>query len=404
MRSSRKNQSLGPNLLQAQSHFTGELGSADMSGRHCLDSKIPDRPRPLVFPGWRWLVILMIVFGVQRASAQTTWSIGYYTPFGGYPTLGSIDWSALTHISFIGGQPNGDGTVTLSTNFSSIAPGVISAAHANGVKVLFCLTEITSPTDFTDAITNHESTFLTNIMSTVNTYGFDGVDVDDEETVNNTLLTTLFSNLRTQLGSNLLFSTAQGNTYADWNATLATYVDRVNIMTYVMDGTWTPYTWFNSALYSPAGNAAWSVQYAVSLFLANSGIPANKLGIGLAFFGELWTPNTGPRQTFGSNPTVTQVSYGNVVASYNTASATYDGGAHVPWLAVTGGWLNYDNPASITEKVNFAMANGLGGWIIWHLGSDWIPSQTPQDPLLDAVKQAFLRPPPPTALKVTNVN
>lgn len=99
-----------------------------------------------------------------------------------------------------------------------------------------------------------------------------------------------------------------------------------------------------------------------------------------------------------------RVPYSDIVANYNTAGATYDSVAHVPWLAVPGGWLNYDNPPLITEKVNFAMANGLGGWIIWYLGSDWIPTQTPQDPLLDAVKQALLRPAPPTGLQAITVN
>jgi GH18 family chitinase len=98
------------------------------------------------------------------------------------------------------------------------------------------------------------------------------------------------------------------------------------------------------------------------------------------------------------------VLYRDIVANYNTSSATYDSVTHVPWLAVSGGWLNYDNPQSITEKANFAIANGLGGWVIWHLGSDWIPTQTPQDPLLDAVKQVLHRPAPPPDLQVIMVN
>jgi GH18 family chitinase len=92
------------------------------------------------------------------------------------------------------------------------------------------------------------------------------------------------------------------------------------------------------------------------------------------------------------------------MANYNTASATYDSIAHVPWIAVSASsWLNYDDVPSITEKVQYAVAQGLGGWAIWYLGSDLVPPQTPRNPLLDAVKQALLRPAPPTGLQVITV-
>jgi chitinase len=356
-----------------------------------------------MLPVWRWLIIvLMLGFGVQSTSAQTIWSIGYDTPFGaGYQNLSTLDWTAITHIAFIGGQPNSDGTVTLSTSFSSIVPEVISAAHSHNVKVLFTVGNlgIGSGSDFTDAITNHETALISNIMSTLNTYGFDGVDLDDEEAWSGTLMTTFLSDLRAQLGSKILTSTTMVNFYSNWDSGHASYLDRLNIMTYDMGGTWDPYSWFNSALYGPTPVAVYSVELAVSRFIA-SGIPTAKLGIGLAFYGYLETPNTGPRQTYAGSPTFTQLPYSDIVANYDTASATYDSIAHVPWLAVSGGWLNYDNPASITEKVNFARAKGLGGWIIWHLGSDLIPSQTPQEPLLDAVKQALHPPAPPTGLHI----
>lgn len=343
----------------------------------------------------------MLVLGVRNASAQTRWSIGYDTPFGnGYQNTSTLDWTAITHLSFVGGQPNSDGTISVSSNFSTIAPGAITAAHSHNVKVLYSLTAITGGTNFTAAITNHESTFITNIMSTVNTYGFDGVDVDDEEPWNDSLMTTFLTDLRKQLGSKILVVTALWATRSNWNSTYASYVDRVDLMTYDMAGTWDPYTWFNSPLYGPAGNSVLSIDLMVSGFEA-AGIPAAKLNLGLAFYGVLWTPNTTPGQAYGSSPKSNAVIYSTIVANYNTSSATYDSVARVPWIAVNGGsWLNYDNPASITEKVNYAVARGLGGWIIWYLGSDWIPEQTPQNPLLDAVKQATLRPAPPTGLVI----
>jgi len=363
---------------------------------------------------WQWLFILMLAFSVQSASAQTTWSLGYDTPFGtmefpaGYVDTSTLDWSALTHLGFLGGAPNSNGTTTLSANFSTTVPGVITAAHGHGVKVLYMLSNLGSGTDFNGAITNHESMFIANIMSTVNTYGFDGVIEDNEEAWNSTLMTTFLSDLRTALGSRILVGTTNTSqfdlagclsTNGGWDAPHAAYLDRLEMEVYDVGGTWNAATWFGSPLFSPNGGYEWSYQAAFQAMVA-CGIPAAKILIGLPFFGDLWTPNTGPHQSWGASPAFTEISYSNIVANYSISGATYDTTAHEPWIAVTEGWLSWDNVQSLTEKVNWVKANGLGGWVMWWLGADYVSSSTPTNPLLDAVKQAF-RPAPPTDLRIT---
>ena len=163
------------------------------------------------------------------------WSMGYYTPFPGnanpyaYPSLTDIDWAALTHVIMVGGQPLSTGVVELPpTIFASAATTLISNAHAHSVKVLFDLADLGyGGSDFADAINNNEPTLITNIMTTVNTYGFDGVHVDDEEPWNASLMTTFLSDLRTNLGTRLLTFNAQNSTSSDWDAAHAAYMDRV---------------------------------------------------------------------------------------------------------------------------------------------------------------------------------
>jgi len=398
MEPSRKNQSDVRSVLRAGPRVSEQTGSSDESGGYYLDTKDPDRPRILVLSVWKWLLILMLAFGVQSASAQATiWSMGYYWPPNGYPTIADVDWDALTHIAIVGGQVNADGTLTpVPTAFTDKAAAAIAAAHAHGVLALYSISS-SGGTNFASAITNNEGALIANIMSTVNTYGFDGVDVDDEETWNGTAMTTLLSDLRINLGSKLLSFAALSDTYIHWNSTYTSYVDRVSLMSYDWSGPWDPYTWFNSPLNS--WNNFSAISKLIPLF-ESSGVPAEKLNIGLAFYGNLVTPNTGPYQTWGASPSVTQVSYSDIINTYNISGATYDSTAHVPWIAGGGGYLNWDNPQSITGKVNYAKANGLGGWIIWSLGRDYVPGATPNGPLLDAVKQAF-RPPPPRNLNIT---
>jgi hypothetical protein len=48
--------------------------------------------------------------------------------------------------------------------------------------------------------------------------------------------------------------------------------------------------------------------------------------------------------------------------------------------------LTYDNPQSGAAKVQYIIAQGLGGWIIWYLGADYVKGDPHQHPLLDAVQ------------------
>ena len=380
-------------------------------GRNAPNFRPEGWPKRHAIELWQLAIVLILALSVHNAFAQTPWSMAYDVPNdNGYQNTSTLDWAALTHIAFVGGAPQADGSVTLSTNFTSVAPGVISAAHAHNVKVLFCLTNLegfpVGGTNFTGAIANHETAFIANIMSVVNSYGFDGVDSDDEEAWNSTQMATFITDLRTALGTKLLTATTWDQGWTQWTSTLAAKLDRLEIMTYDMAWTGDPETWFNAALYN--GNLALqSVNLAVTRFKA-LGIPAAHLSIGLPFYGRLWTSNSGPYQPYGTAPAATQtyLLYSTIHANYDLTKATLDPLARVPWLNVgNNSWLTYDNEQSITEKVNYVKAQSLGGWFIWDLTGDFIAGGSPTNPLLEAVKKASLGgPAPPTNIKVIHVN
>jgi hypothetical protein len=48
--------------------------------------------------------------------------------------------------------------------------------------------------------------------------------------------------------------------------------------------------------------------------------------------------------------------------------------------------LTYNNPQSIQAEVQYIIAQNLGGWIIWHLGADYLVGNPRPHPLLDAVQ------------------
>lgn len=341
-------------------------------------------------------LLILIALTVSSAYGQAQWSLGYWAPHITGAPVSSIMWNALTHVAMVGGNPNSDGSITLTPSFSTNAPAIITAAHAHNVKVLYSVLS----GDFNDSVTNHESTLIANIMSTVNTYGFDGVDIDYEEAWNATVVSTLISDMRTQLGTKILTATNTsvgngscntGNTYT---TTEVGMLDRMNLLTYDLNGTFEPETWFSSPLFSATGSL-YSVDQDIK-GAASCGYPKAKTGIGLPFYGYLQTPSNGPYQSFGVSPTLTQISWANMFSTYGfsitggLAGSTYDSTAHEPWIAQSGtSWITWENTQSITDKINYIKTNSLGGWVIWLVGWDYLPSQTPATPLLNAVAAAM---------------
>lgn len=235
---------------------------------------------------------------VQTTSVQQ-WSLGYYTATGNqFLSPPDIEWGGLTHVIYAWALVNGDGSLDLASHqFSTYASSTVSNAHANGVKVLVSLGDPNNGADYSAAMSCCLSTFVANIMNIVNTYGFDGVDIELGNDVTSTKLGQLASALRAQLGSKLLTAPAVGNAQILW-ASVQSYFDRINIMTYDACYLGIGYSWFNDPLYSPSDNSAGSIDLNVGRFLG-AGIPASKLGIGIGFYGWVYTGGgvTGPRQS-----------------------------------------------------------------------------------------------------------
>jgi chitinase len=336
--------------------------------------------------------------------------MGYYTPsgtaFGPAFAVSNIQWTGLTHVIESAAYVNADGTLDLTgCEISSTAAALVSAAHANNVKALLSIGQSTYP-NLPDAISNHLSALVTNVMAAVNTYGFDGVDIDWEPfylDTESTAMTSLSAALRSALGSKLL-TVAVSNWSTYWGTN--PYFDRFNIMTYFGTGTWNAAgLWFTNGLYASGADSIYTYSLAwFSWAYQYDGVPAAKLGLGISFFGSKWTGGTlasdpthgisGPRQawqTGGAPRGPTAITYAAILPLITGQNYYWDAAAVVPYLGVPGtpstSWyLTYDNPQSIAAKVQYAIAQGLGGWIIWALDEDYVPGNSHPHPLLDAVQ------------------
>ena len=216
-----------------------------------------------------------------------------------------VDFSALTHVIHFSIAPNADGT--LNTTINSMTPArsvdLVANAHAAGCPVLICVAGSGSG-GFMGATTEaNRATFIANLVGFMTTYNYDGIDIDWEplNTSEAGQYASFVQELRVALsGFNppklLTVATAQ---QPAWFATLQSQFDQINLMTYGMSGTWPGWvTWFNAPIYNggyrfpSTGGFVPSTDGMVDSFVG-AGVAADKLGIGIAFYGKRWAGGTG---------------------------------------------------------------------------------------------------------------
>jgi chitinase len=340
--------------------------------------------------------------------------MGYWTGYSGDPESALI-WSGLTHIIHWNAVlQNSRGSLSFlcaggayctQSQFVTYAQSIVSLAHANNVKVMLGVSDAFSD-PMGPALTNNFNGYLSNIMSVVNAVGYDGIDVDWDASINFTQYASFLSALRSALGTRILTGTTSSDNSSGAFSFWATQTkngnaDRVNFMTYDMQGGGAPHSWFNSALYSDSCNCVLSWDLDRSRII-EAGVPAAKLNMGIPFYGYLETGVNGPRQHGQTG--ASQVNYKAAVSTYNLSTPQYDGTAHEPWIQVsTSSWLGFENRQSLIDKVNYVKRHSLGGWIIFNLSADYLPSQNPKHPLLAVIASAMqsTSPPNPTAIIFT---
>ncbi|MBI4387017.1 MAG: hypothetical protein HY551_06515 [Elusimicrobia bacterium] len=372
---------------------------------------------------------LWAFFSGASLSAQQIWVSGYY---GGWSQWNMppdrVDYSALTHLLHFSVIPNADGTLDSTSNSLSAAHSadMVSRAHAAGVKVILAIGGENTADRFRSAAGDaNRAAFINNLVNFMTSRGYDGIDVDWEDSATGgvpdsdvPLYSTFITALRSRLNqiTPRPFLTAAAIRPASLFASLQNQFDQINVMTYNMAGPWSGWpTWHNAPLYNgdyrfpSTGQPISSVDGKLQEFL-NAGIAAQKLGIGIPFFGVVWSGGSGtptggvtePRQQFTVAPTLQALPYYTILRDYyqsryerwDETSFTYSiRGPQVPYLRIdvagsTGDKLvSYDNERSVQKKVEYARSKGIGGTMLWNLGAGYVAGAALPDPLLQAVKR-----------------
>lgn len=328
--------------------------------------------------------------------------------------MGRVDFSRvhsekLTHINYAFGLVNTNGEAFLRTN----APAHLAQLHSlkarnPNLKVILSIGGWGAD-NFSDAALTEESRekFARSCVNILKTYALDGIDLDweypgqlgpgikhrDEDKTN---FTAMLRELRAQLdvvsderkrvGSDrytLTIATA-GGTYFKFTEMekVHPYVDWINIMTYDFYGISTP-AGHHATLFTPANTYYRRTTDSDVKDHLNAGIPTNKIVIGAAFYGKVWTNVTA----------IEPITEGKYARSYSYAQLTreilpssayerrWDSVAKSDylWNPTTSTFISYEGPAALKAKADYVKQNKLAGVMFWEYSND------PEERLLDAL-------------------
>jgi len=367
--------------------------------------------------------------GANGANGQ--WVMGYYVGYliNSYP-IAQIDWAGLTHVIFSPMTVNSDLTLNLTFDDQNgtgqaDAVALAQAAHAHGVKALLMLGGSEDANVATAATPANVAAFVTQLVSTVKTLGYDGIDLDWEQNLNLVYLTSLAQALRAADPS-LLLTYPSGMVNGNYQTvdpqlvTLAESLDRFNLQSYapstaVTGSGWD--SWFNSPLSGVTGSTPIAIDDTLQRFVA-AGIPKSKLGMGVSFYAICYSSGiTAPRQATTSTtqilggdnayPLSAFFASGNTFDKSTTSERERDSTAQVPFLSLSAAvndaqcgaatqYLSYDDETSLIAKGTFSKNNGYGGIIVWTLNEGWLPANASggraPNALMQALRTGFIDP------------
>lgn len=274
------------------------------------------------------------------------------------------------------------------------------------LKVVISIGGWTWSGNFSDAVLTDtaRSAFAASAVDIVSKYDLDGIDIDweypgmkgldgnvyrPEDKQNYTLM---FRDIRhdldslgEQTGKKYILSTAAGgfkryldNTEMD---KAAQYLDYVNLMTYDFSDKIAVHqaNLYKSKLYEGRDNA----DKAVRAFIG-AGVPANKLVLGLPFYGR--TYNISPGSKTGIGDTILSRASGmgysllkDSLVDQNGYVYYRDKKAKAPYLynAEKHQFITYEDEWSVKKKCKYVLAMKMGGVMFWEYSSD------PKEYLLD---------------------
>jgi chitinase len=292
-----------------------------------------------LFFGWS----LFFCLTCQVANAQFR-VVGYLTTWDHFPAKAShIQFTKITHLNIACAEPDAEGNLTVFGGLS----GIVDKAHAQRVKVLISLggAELNGTRKNWKKFTSpaYVNLFCNKIAGYLIKNNLDGIDIDLEGDIIGSQYENFIKILSATLKPKGKLVTAAVATWFEEQIPAAcfAYFDFVNIMSFDLTGPG------NAA--HPGPHAPYSQAVKDIRFWKNKGLPREKMGLGLPFYGY----------GFYANTAVDEIAYKDILKRYPGAEQK-DKAGHI---------IYYNGLPTIKEKTKLALREA-GGIMIWQLNAD----------------------------------
>ena len=303
--------------------------------------------------------------------------------FGFHPHWMGTAWQnynfhLLSTVAFFGVEVNANGSLGNAHGWP--VTSLINTAHSYGVKVV--LVAILFDSDDINTLLSsaaNRQNLIDNLLASVTNAGADGVNIDFENMPSGQKahLVTFMTDLTEAFHAEIPGASVTIDMPAvDWSDNfdydgLADACDGLMIMGYA-------YHWSGSSTTGPVsplyGSGSLSVSWTVDDYLSKTGNDADKLILGLPYYGFEW-PTSGAAagaSTTGDGDAIFYSEASVLAETYGLLRDTESG--QIPWYRYEddGQWYQgwFDDSLSLSAKYNLALEENLQGIGIWALGYD----------------------------------
>ncbi|XP_076283245.1 endochitinase-like [Lasioglossum baleicum] len=371
------------------------------------------------------IAVLAIFLAIAALSTAEKKIICYYESWakdnpgeGKYP-ITSLDVNLCTHViySFVGVKSNGEFKLL---DDKSDLPHFTKYVKGHGAKALLSVGGASEKSKkFSNIAANAESRhrFVESAVNYLKKYNFDGLDVDWEypnqnggKKADKKNFVELLKELKQAFSSHgYSLSAAVGAEQDSASRSykiskIAAYLDFINVMTYDFNGYYNGYTGMNSPLYASAKDEhddyyrQLNINASIHYWL-DQGAPANKLIVGIPFYGITFTlkdssqhglhaPASGPGKKGPFTNDEGNIGYNEMCVNLKKSGWTVvrTGKEDVPYAYKGKQWVSYDDPSSVRLKAEYAKSHNLGGVMIWSVDTDDFHGNCgPKNALLNAI-------------------
>ncbi|KAF2899378.1 hypothetical protein ILUMI_06797 [Ignelater luminosus] len=358
--------------------------------------------------------IITILLSFEVVSAITDKVVCYYGSWSVYRnskgkfTIEDIDPNLCTHAIYTFVGINLDGSIRIMDEYNEVYNNGFKRFNGlkklnPNLKTLVAIggwNEGSAKFSKVAASASLRKVLVNNAVTLLSTYGFDGFDLDweypgqrDGSSLDKANFIELVKELRAtfdKYGYLLTAAVAAAATSVDisYNVpALSKYLDFINVMTYDLHGSWEKFTGHNAPLYPSSQDVTAAAKELNVVACINAwierGASPKKLILGIGIYGRSYTladpnnaaigapaigaglpgPYTSEAGMLGYNEICEMQLSGQWAIAWSDEQ-------QVPYTHLKNQWVGYDNPKSVTLKVNFAKKMLLGGAMIWSIETD----------------------------------